>query len=262
MSFERPLPASLSPSRLQDFQSCPRKFQHASIDRIPQPATKATALGRFVHYVLEQIFQLEAHERNVDKVADHLEGAVSAILTDDVRSDLGLTEETIPAFVREAEVISKNYFELEDATARQVEGVEQRINVEISGVPLVGILDRLDREADGSLTIVDYKTGRVPNANYMTSTFANTELYAAMCEASLNEMPARIRLFYVGAKEVIERPVTEIVVNARRKAAQTAWTSINTYYADGEFPAKPSANSCRFCAYKEICRGNGVNVPS
>ena len=58
MTFERPLPASFSPSRLQDFQSCPRKFQHASIDRIPQPATKATALGRFVHYVLEQVFKL------------------------------------------------------------------------------------------------------------------------------------------------------------------------------------------------------------
>ena len=168
----------------------------------------------------------------------------------------------MPAFVAEGKKIAENYFALEDATDRAVVGIEQRINVEIDGVPLVGILDRLDREADGSLTIVDYKTGRLPHANYLSSTFANTELYAAMCEASLNETPKRIRLFYVGAGEVIERPVTSVVVNARRKAAVQAWSSINNYYEGGEFPAKPSASACRFCAYKEICRSNGVAVPA
>ena len=262
MTIERELPASLSPSRLQDFQSCPRKFQHASIDRIPQPATKATAMGRFVHYVLEQIFKLDGAERAVDRVGNFLDDAVTTILTEDVRSDLGLTDESIPNFVAEGTTIAKNYFTMEDATKRQVEGIEQRLNVEIDGVPLVGILDRLDREGDGSLTIVDYKTGRLPHANYMSSTFANTELYAAMCEAALNETPKRIRLLYVGAGEIIERPVTKVVVDARRKAAVKAWSSITTYYADGEFPAKPSASACRFCAYKSICRSNGVAVPA
>ena len=261
MTFERPLPASLSPSRLQDFQSCPRKFQHASIDRIPQPATKATALGRFVHYVLEQVFKLDNAQRGDHQVGAYLNDAVANILTDDVRTDLGLTEVTTSSFVAEGERIAKNYFTMEDATARQVEGVEQRLNVEIDGVPLVGILDRLDREDDGSLTIVDYKTGRLPNVNYLSSTFANTELYAAMCEAALGETPKQIRLLYVGAGEAIERPVTEVVVGARRKAAVNAWSSINHYYADGGFPARPSANSCRFCAYKPLCRASGVAVP-
>lgn len=219
-------------------------------------------MGRFVHYVLEQIFKLDSAERASERVEHFLDDAVTNILTDDVRSDLGLTDATMPTFVAEGTKIAKNYFTMEDATERKVEGIEQRLNVEIDGVPLVGILDRLDREADGSLTIVDYKTGRLPHANYLSSTFANTELYAAMCEASLNETPKRIRLFYVGAGEIIERPVTKVVVDARRKAAVNAWTSINTYYSDGEFPAKPSASACRFCAYKDICRSNGVAVPA
>lgn len=219
-------------------------------------------MGRFVHYILEQIFKLDPHERHADKTQLFLEDAIANILTDDVRNDIGLTEITSASFVREGDSIAKNYFEMEDATSRSVVGIEQRLNVEIDGVPLVGILDRLDREADNSLTIVDYKTGRAPNPNYLSSVFANTELYAAMCAEALNETPERIRLFYVGAHEIVERAVTPVVIQARRRAAATAWQSINEYYEAGNFPAKPSTNTCRFCAYKTQCRENGVNVPS
>lgn len=219
-------------------------------------------MGRFVHYILEQIFKHELAQRTVDETATYLDDAVTHILTDDVRSDIGLTDVTAASFIREGENIAKNYFAMEDATTRAVIGIEQRLNVEIDGVPLVGILDRLDREEDGSLTIVDYKTGRAPNPNYLSSVFANTELYAAMCAEALGETPERIRLFYVGANEIVERSVTPVVIQARRRAAATAWTSINEYYDNGLFPAKPSANTCRFCAYKTVCRDNGVDVPA
>ncbi len=218
-------------------------------------------MGRFVHFILESIFALPPHERVAERTGDFLELATTTILTDDVRADLGLTESQHQNFLREGEQIAKNYFAMEDATTRNVEGIEQRLNVEINGVPLVGILDRLDREDDGSLTIVDYKTGRAPNPNYLSSVFANTELYAAMCQEALQETPQRIRLFYVGAGEIVERPVTAVVVEARRKAAASAWSSITTYYADGHFPARPSTTTCRFCAYKNLCRDAGVAVP-
>lgn len=219
-------------------------------------------MGRFVHYVLEQIFKLEPHERVVEQTQNFLHEASTNILTDDVRRDIGLTDTNHESFIREGDTIAKNYFAMEDATSRNVIGIEQRLNVEIEGVPLVGILDRLDREEDNSLTIVDYKTGRAPNPNYLSSVFANTELYAAMCAEALNETPERIRLFYVGANEIVERPVTPVVVQARRRAAAAAWQSINEYYDGGLFLAKPSANNCRFCAFKAQCRENGVAVPS
>jgi len=36
---------------------------------------------------------------------------------------------------------------------------------------------------------------------------------------------------------------------------------INRFYDDGDFPATPSVNACRFCSYKDLCRANGVAVP-
>ncbi len=262
MAFDQPLPKSLSPSRLSDFQTCPRRYQHASIERLPQPASYATAKGRFVHYVFEQLFLLEGDQRTIAKAREYVTPAVEAILTDDVRLDIGLDEAMLARLLSETEAILLRYFEMEDPTTVASEGVELRLGVDVNGAPLYGILDRLDRDPDGSLTIVDYKTGALPNRNYDSKTFANAELYAALCEAKLGERPTTIRLMYVAHGQSIERNVTDVVVKARANAAATAWTKINRYYDDGDFPATPSSNACRFCAYKDLCRSQGVPVPT
>jgi RecB family exonuclease len=150
---------------------------------------------------------------------------------------------------------------MEDPTTVTSEGVELRLGVTINGAPLFGILDRLDRDADGSLTIVDYKTGGLPNRNYDTQTFANAELYAALCQVGLGEKPTKIRLMYVTKGESIERNVSDVNVRARSQTAANAWEKINRHYNDGEFPATPSVRACRFCSYKDLCRAQGVAVP-
>ncbi|MGC2484976.1 MAG: PD-(D/E)XK nuclease family protein [Acidimicrobiales bacterium] len=261
MAFEQTLPQSLSPSRLADFQTCPRRYQYASIERIPQPATYATAKGRFVHYVFEQLHQLVGDERTIERARNFIPSAIDEVLTEDVRRDIELDDAKMARLLEETDAIIVSYFAMEDPRSVQHEGVELRIGVDVDGAPLYGILDRLDRDPDGSLTIVDYKTGGLPNRSYDSKTFANAELYAALCRAQLGEQPNKIRLMYVAHGESIERPVSEVVVNARAKAAATAWSRITRYYDDGDFPATPSVNACRFCAFKDRCRSSGVPVP-
>lgn len=262
MSFTQELPRSLSPSRLSDFQSCPRRYQYASIERIPQPASYASAKGRFAHFVFEQLFMLSPEERTIERVRDFVPMAVEVILTDDVRSDIGMDDAMMQRLLKETGEIITTYFEMEDPTTITSEGVELRLAAMVDGAPLFGILDRLDRGEDGSLTIVDYKTGGLPNRNYDSQTFANAELYAALCEAELGERPTKIRLMYVAKGESIERDVTDVVVKARAHSASSAWGKITKFYDDGEFPATPSVNACRFCSFKDLCRANGVVVPA
>jgi putative RecB family exonuclease len=262
MSFEQPLPKSLSPSRLQDFQSCPRKYQHGSIERIPQPASYASAKGRFAHFVFEQLFLQDPSERTIERAREFVAPAIESVLTEEVRKDIALDETLLAKLLSETEAIITTYFEMEDPRLVTQEGVELRLGVDIDGTPLFGILDRLDRDEDGQLVIVDYKTGSLPNRNYDSMTFANAELYAALCQAKLGEQPKKIRLLYVAQGETIERNVTEVTVKARTNAAATAWQRINRYYDDGDFPATPSKSACRFCAFRDICREDGVPVPA
>jgi len=262
MSFEQALPKSLSPSRLNDFQSCPRKYQHSSVERLPQPASYASAKGNFAHYIFEHLFKLPASERTIERAREYVSPAIDSVLTEKVREEIGLDDEKLKGLLHETEEILVTYFEMEDPREVTHEGVELRMGVTIEGAPLFGILDRLDRDKDGNLIIVDYKTGGLPNRSFDSTTFANAELYAALCKEKLGELPTTMRLLYVAHGEAVERPVTEVNIRAREKAAASAWQKINTYYNDGDFPATPSKNACRFCNFKELCRSQGVAVPS
>lgn len=246
---------------MADFQSCPRRYQYGAIERRHQPATYATTKGRAVHAVLEWLFARPAAERTLAFARASVAEATTSVLDDEVRADIGCDEALEAQLRDEVAAIVERYFTMEDPAAVAAEGVELRLTAEVGGAPLLGILDRLDRDEAGALTIVDYKTGKVPDRKYDFHTFANAELYAALCEASLGERPGSIRLLYVGAGRELERTVTPVVVRARSEAAGSVWRRVTAYYDAGDFPATPSVRACRFCAFKDACRANGVAVP-
>ena len=262
MSFEQPLPRSLSPSRLADFQACPRRYQHASIERIAQPASYASAKGRFVHYIFEHLMKFEPMERTIEAARSLVPPALNSVMTREVRDEIALDKTGEARLLQETDAIIETYFLMEDPRTVQSEGIEMRLGVTVDDTPLFGILDRLDRDEDGNLVIVDYKTGALPNRDYDSQTFANAELYAVLCEEKLQERPTKIRLMYVNHGTSIERPVSEVVIRARSQAATAAWQKIKHYYDEGKFPATPSRSSCRFCSFKEMCLSRGVPVVS
>jgi len=261
MSFDQPLPSALSPSRLKDFQECPRRFQYSNVERIRQPATVATTKGNVVHHILEHLFHLPPEQRTHDAALSLREAAFDNEVTDEIQADIDWA--TCEAQMRrDVDAILTTYFEMEDPTSVAAIGVERNIEATINDAPLRGILDRLDQNDDGSLTIVDYKTGKPPRAGYENDAFANSQIYAALCEAEVGQLPRNIRLLYVTHGSTLDVPVSPVVVSARAKSAATVWQRINTFYADGEFPADPSPRNCRWCAYKDVCRERGIDVPA
>jgi ATP-dependent helicase/nuclease subunit B len=58
------------------------------------------------------------------------------------------------------------------AEGRRPLAAEVKGEIEIAGVKLRGIADRIDRLADGGLAIVDYKTGQAPSAKAVAAGFA------------------------------------------------------------------------------------------
>ncbi len=266
-----PLPQALSPSRLNDFQSCPRKYQYSAVEKIKQPASYASTKGRFVHALLEFLLALPGPERTIDRAlsSDFIAAATEAVLTPDVRLDLNYDDQLEAKLRRETAEILTTYFAMEDPTritlaeVDEAPGIEIGIREEIEGAPLYGILDRLDRDDNGDLIIVDYKTGSLPrNETYLSSAFANSALYVELCKAKLRETPVKIRLMYVAAGRTVERSPKEIFPEARARAAAAAWGRITEAHAAGDFEATPSASACRFCPedYKQRCRSEGINV--
>ncbi len=260
MAFAQALPRSLSPSRLQDFQACPRRYQYGAVERRERPASYAATKGRFVHAVFEKLLDAEAEQRSADLAYSLIPDAGRRVLDDKVRAELALDADAEARLNSEVRAIVDTYLVMEDPRLVTHEGVELRLNATIEQTPLFGILDRLDRDANGDLVIVDYKTGSLPRRDYESSSFANTELYAALCEEKLGERPRRIRLMYVAQGESLERSVTEVVTRARVGAAAGAWRKIRGYFDAGQFPARPSPSGCRFCDFSNICPDAAVTV--
>ncbi|MBV9173237.1 MAG: PD-(D/E)XK nuclease family protein [Chloroflexi bacterium] len=65
--------ASLSPSRAADFKACPLLYRFRTIDRLPEPASRAATRGTVVHAVLERLFDVPPEERTLSRARDLVE---------------------------------------------------------------------------------------------------------------------------------------------------------------------------------------------
>ncbi|MFD1035140.1 double-strand break repair protein AddB [Sphingomonas hankookensis] len=131
-----------------------------AVDADPTAAWRGTA----VHGVLERW----AREDGLDpaKLRRRLQA-----LSDDPRTHPLLRALWVPR-LREAIDWVAAFTHEKLAEGRIVAGVECDGKLEIAGVELTGKADRIDRAQDGSLAIIDYKTGKAPTAKAVAAGFS------------------------------------------------------------------------------------------
>ena len=117
---------------------------------------------------------------------------------------------------------------------------------------LRGIIDRLDMNDDGSLTVVDYKTGRAPSDRYERSSLVGVQTYALLCESAARPAagrgaaaaPARARRHLHGGDG------TDHPRASRRTVA--VWSAIERACDTEDF--RPQVGPlCNYCAFKPAC---------
>src|SRR5437763_8121377 len=154
MSF--PLPSSLSPSKVSTFKDCALAFRFSAIDKVPEPPSPWTVKGTLVHRALELLFwELPAGQRSPAAAMERLDRAWEELQADAEFHALDLTEDDKAEFRAAAIGLVDNYFLLEDPNAVNAIGTELLLSVDIGGVVLRGIIDRLDLTDDGELIVTD-----------------------------------------------------------------------------------------------------------
>src|SRR5437763_4535283 len=132
-----PLPTSLSPSKVSSFKDCALAFRFSAIDRLPEPPSPWAAKGTLVHRALELLFwEEEPGHRTLEAALAKLERARGEILAGEEFCGLGFTPEEEAEFVADAEVLVRNYFQLEDPNAVRVIGTELRLEVQVGSLTL------------------------------------------------------------------------------------------------------------------------------
>jgi putative RecB family exonuclease len=253
-------PDGVSPSRVSQFITCPRQYQYVSVERLPEKKGVDAYRGTIFHAVLEAVFRDQPQEnRTLDVTLQTFREMYPTFMTPDVVEELGFDEIAVQKYAAEITKLIRTYHEMEDAPSINLVGTERRLDWDMGGWGLRGIIDRFDRETDGSLGIVDYKTGKVPQGQYRSKALQPSQVYAYLAEKVLGERPSRIRLLYVKTGAVIEKAVTQADIVAAEKRVTAVWAAIEKAYATSHFPAQPSV-LCGWCSFQQRCNEDNYSV--
>lgn len=257
--MELPLPTSLSPSKVSAFKDCALAFRFSAIDKLPEPPSEPAMKGTAVHRALELLLAEPSEYRTPERGSLHLDTALEEMRSGEEWAELDLDENAGKRFVADASDMMDRYFGLEDPRRIDTVGLELMLTADIGGVTVRGIIDRLERDPDGSLVVTDYKTGRAPMASQEQSRLGGVHFYAFLCLEHFGELPSRIQLMYLGSEpQIISTTPTDQSVRGLRNRVGAIWSAVERACEHDDFRPKQSA-LCKWCSFQQYCPAFGGN---
>jgi putative RecB family exonuclease len=246
-------PSGLSPSSIDLWLQCPRKFREEKVRGRSGGTGEAALLGTFVHLILEHLMKLPSGERSLGAARELALSCWSEFSSSSEWVGWAADAEVdVTSFRRRAWASVCGYFEIENPDGVEVLDTERFLNATVAGVPLRGIVDRIDQDIFDDVVIVDYKTGKVPAPWFRAAKFRQLNLYAALYEALTGVRPGEGRLLFTSFGEVIGTTVTPESVDEAVEVASTAWSEIAVSFESGRWEARPGP-LCGWCPFVGEC---------
>lgn len=285
------LPSQLSPSSVAAFKQCRKLFFYRYIMRYSSASTPEQVRGIAVHEVLSRFFDLPHESRDISHVHELFRGVMQELIEKE-RQDgrLGYSgfftnrDEERAWAITCLDLIAnflyherKNPPEQGDPEQREMklthtflasynpldaskEGMAETARAPSSHMSVIGIIDRLDRCADGSLRVVDYKTGKAPELKYSEKTnqrimdekFFQLQIYALLVQRELGEVPKEMRIVYLQEPTSVTRSLDSKVLPEVERELRSVWEDIVSAVERERFPPKPGP-LCDWCSFQDRC---------
>jgi putative RecB family exonuclease len=245
--------STFSHSRIETFETCPKKYEFAYLLKVPKgPAGVEAFLGSRVHEALEWLYGEVKSCRlpGADELVARFEQLWAEGWSDDVRIVReGRTADDYRAIGEKAlRVYHARYAPFDRDTTI---GLETRVCLDLDeDHGIVGYVDRIARVSDGVWEIHDYKTGATP----ATQEQADGDRQLALYEIAVREM-------YPDAQDVTlvwHYLATDLEIRSTRTPQQLAdlrervLQKVREIEAQASFPARTSS-LCDWCDYKALC---------
>lgn len=247
------VPQSLSPTSIGLLTQCSRRFKFERIDHLEEgDPTIEMVRGIVVHDALFRLFWHDRPRSEIEASACLTEAWLEAMEEEDFAH---ITDDEWQQLLVDATVLVTRLGDLEDPLAVTAVGMELRMEGTFDGEhKLVGIIDRLDLEADGTFTVTDYKTGKAPSKAHMMDRMHGVLVYAAMVEDTLHLPVGKVQLYHLGGKKpqkLVIRP-TKTQLQATRRRVAAAWDAVEVGCESEHF--MPNIGPlCGWCPFTELC---------
>lgn len=274
-------PRSYSHSSIRTFLGCPRRYFFRHILKVEEESGPGATLGRLIHDTLAAF-----HHRHPDleKVPPSAAAASMRELLAEASAIYG-PELGPPLMARgiqqAAQDLLTTYLEsmaYPDWSAREVQRIESVFSFELGGRRLGGRIDRVDRKADGTLEVIDYKTSAsdthsdaaikrlflntTGDDNYAPQDFQLPIYYMAMAgDAPVSSVSyfqlatGKVRRFSIdpekaGRSQPKDPEITGGDLAQTRELLQMALDRMEA----GAYPAEPAnSRDCSSCPYAWVC---------
>lgn len=257
-----PRPPALSPSRAGDFKQCPLMFRLRVVDRLPEPPSAAATLGTLVHAVLEDLYDRDADDRTVDAAHAMVAPQWEAMLAKDAGlAELHANETELLRWLDEARGRLTTYFGMENPTRLEPAAREDFVEYQLPDGPLLrGIIDRVDVAPDGSIRIIDYKTGKTPLPQYGQKERFQMRFYALLVERLRGRRPAVLQLLFLRDGGTLVLRPTDADLEAIESEIRSLWDEITRAAETLTFRPRKS-KLCGWCSFQDRCPAFGGTPP-
>lgn len=255
---ERIKSIDLSPSRLNDYLDCPRKFFYLKVLGIDvEEADWDNAnFGSVIHSILERAVKFAKEKGEYPDIKTVLEKFHTGM--DSSRfSEIAKKEK----FIKLGEKLLMNYYPyFSQIPANRVENVEFSFYSVSVGEDLVsGKIDRIEKNSDGTYSLYDYKTGKPTSEKQITQSGGKKNYYNQLCfykyayEKMTGNKVSQVGIIYVEdhAKSVY-KTLTDSDMAYIENLIKDTYSKIKALKFN---PIKEDKQGvCKTCVYKHLCK--------
>lgn len=266
--FAYELPAAFSFSQIKSYETCPYQYKLAHILKIPVRGSASFSFGQTIHNTMHKFYQRlqelnTTHQESLFKLSsptnsknktteapslDELLKFYDESWLDDWYKDKKQKEDY---YKKGKEILQLFYKSQEDRWTVPIT-LEGWFKIKVGKYLVHGRIDRIDQLPDGSLEIIDYKTGKSKEKvsgddkdqlliyQIAANTLPEYQVIGPVSQLTFYYVNDNIRTSFLGSDKELEK-LTDKLINTIDK--------INSK----NFTATPSQFSCDYCDFREIC---------
>jgi DNA helicase-2/ATP-dependent DNA helicase PcrA len=245
------LGARLSASAVESYETCPLQFKFEREWKLSREVQAAMQYGATMHRVLRTYYDsVRLGRKKTDE-------EMLQLFRDDLATTGIQDEYQRELYLKKGLQQLQNFLAGTRSTpAPEVLHTEEWFDVQIAGTKVAGRIDRMDRASDGSVNIVDYKTGKARSQEDADESL----------QLSIYAMAAFEKWGYHVGSLVFHNLEGNVPILSKRAEFQLAEARDRVLaaargIAEGNFEPKPDFH-CSFCAFRGLCPAREKRVPN
>jgi DNA helicase-2/ATP-dependent DNA helicase PcrA len=248
LPLPQPAKLSLSASAIERYGLCPLQFKLRRDWRIPEESPAALQYGGAMHQALRHYYDAVRFERPApaeEIIQVFRNEFAKAVIVDDYQREL---------YENQGVQHLQDFIATAESNVPDVLHTEQEFEIEIGGTKVQGRIDRIDRLEDGSVRIVDYKTGK-PRSEKDADNSLQLSIYAIAAAQKWGYRASQLTLHNLadGSISVTHRSASQLQAASEKVREVAEEIALGNFEPKRGFP-------CHWCGFRRLCPATEKNL--